>query len=148
VPGQEEKEDLASGLAAAAAGGFGTVVSMANTDPVVDDPAIVADLVARPRRLGLARLRPAAALSVGLKGEQLADYAALQAAGAVMITDDGIPVVDAHLQRRACEYARELGLVVQTHSEDPALRQGGVMHEGAVSHGSACRATPPRPSRS
>jgi dihydroorotase len=134
VPGQEEKEDLASGLAAAAAGGFGTVVSMANTSPVVDDPAIVADLVAQAARLGLARLRPAAALSVGLKGERLADYAALQAAGAVMITDDGIPVVDGHLQRRACEYALELGLVIQTHSEDPSLRQGGVMHEGAVSH--------------
>jgi dihydroorotase len=134
TPGQEEKEDLASGLAAAAAGGFGTVVSMANTDPVVDDPAIVADLAAQAAALGLARLRPAAALSLGLKGEWLADYAALQAAGAVMITDDGVPVVDAHLQRRACEYARELGLVIQTHSEDPSLRQGGVMHEGAVSH--------------
>ena len=134
TPGQEEKEDLASGLAAAAAGGFGTVVSMANTAPVVDDPAIVADLVARAAELGLARLRPAAALSVGMRGEQLADYAALRDAGAVMITDDGIPVADAHLQRRACEYARELGLVIQTHSEDPGLRQGGVMHEGAVSH--------------
>ena len=134
VPGQEEKEDLATGLGAAVAGGFGTVVSMANTNPTVDDPAIVADLVAQAARLGLARLRPAAALSVGLKGERLADYAALQAAGAVMITDDGIPVADAHLQRRACEYARELGLVVQTHSEEPSLRQGGVMHEGRVSH--------------
>lgn len=134
VPGQEEKEDLASGLAAAVAGGFGTVVSMANTDPVVDEPGIVAELKARAAALGLARLHPAAALSVGLRGERLADYAALQAAGAVMITDDGIPVADAHLQRRACEYARELGLVIQTHSEDPGLRQGGVMHEGRVSH--------------
>lgn len=133
VPGQEEKEDLASGLAAAAAGGYGTVVSMANTDPVVDDPAIVRALVEEAARLALARLRPAAALSVGLTGERLADYAALQAAGAVMITDDGIPVTDSHLQRRACEYARELGLVVQTHSEDPSLRQDGVMHEGSVS---------------
>ena len=133
VPGQEEKEDLASGLAAAAAGGYGTVVSMANTSPTVDDPAIVRSLVEEAARLGLARLRPAAALSVGLAGERLADYAALQAAGAVMITDDGIPVVDSHLQRRACEYARELGLVIQTHSEDPSLRQDGVMHEGRVS---------------
>jgi len=133
VPGQEEKEDLTTGLSAAAAGGFGTVVSMANTSPVVDDPAIVADLIARADALGFARLRPAAALSLGLKGEQLADYAALQAAGAVMITDDGIPVVDSHLQRRASEYARELGLVIQTHSEDPSLRNRGVMHEGAVS---------------
>jgi dihydroorotase len=132
-PGQEVKEDLASGLAAAAAGGFGTVVSMANTDPPVDDPGIVAHLVAKAERLGGTRLRPAAALSVGLAGKTLADYAALQAAGAVMITDDGIPVADSHLMRRACEYARELGLVVQTHSEEPTLRRGGVMHEGSVS---------------
>ena len=133
VPGQEEKEDLASGLAACAAGGYGTVVSMANTDPVVDDPAIVRMLVEQAAELGLARLRPAAALSVGLRGERLADYGALREAGAVMITDDGIPVADAHLQRRACEYARELDLVIQTHSEDPGLRQSGVMPEGAVS---------------
>lgn len=133
VPGQEEKEDLASGLAACAAGGYGTVVSMANTSPAVDDPAIVRMLVERAAALGLTRLRPAAALSVGLRGERLADYAALRDAGAVMITDDGIPVADAHLQRRACEYARELELVIQTHSEDPGLRQDGVMHEGRVS---------------
>jgi len=134
VPGQEEKEDLESGLAACAAGGYGTVVSMANTTPSVDDPAIVRALIASAAAIGKTRLRPAAALSVGLRGERLADYAALQAAGAVMITDDGIPVADAHLQRRACEYARELDLVIQTHSEDPGLRQGGVMHEGRVSH--------------
>ncbi|HET8985693.1 MAG TPA: dihydroorotase [Trueperaceae bacterium] len=133
-PGQEVKEDLASGLAAAAAGGFGTVVSMANTDPVVDDAGLVADLVARAARLRGARLRPAAALSRGLAGVELTDFAALKAAGAVMITDDGIPVVDSHLMRRACEYAAELGLVIQTHSEDPALRAKGVMNEGEVSH--------------
>lgn len=132
-PGQEVKEDLESGLAAATAGGFGTVVSMANTSPVVDDPGIVAGLVAKAERLGLARLRPAAALSVGLKGERLTDFAALREAGAVMITDDGIPVTDGHLMRRACEYAAELDLVIQTHSEDPFLRQDGVMNEGAVS---------------
>ncbi len=132
-PGQEVKEDLESGLAAAAAGGFGTVVSMANTDPVVDDPGIVADLVARAARLEGARLRPAAALSKGLRGEELADLAALKAAGAVMVTDDGVPVADSRLFRSACEYAAELGLVVQTHSEEPALRDGGVMNEGAVS---------------
>lgn len=133
-PGQEVKEDLASGLAAAAAGGYGTVVSMANTDPVVDDPGLVADLVARAARTPGARLRPAAALSRGLDGEELTDFAALKAAGAVMITDDGIPVADSHLMRRACEYAAELGLVIQTHSEDPALRAKGVMNEGTVSH--------------
>ena len=107
---------------------------MANTPRRSTILASSADLIAQAERLGLARLRPAAALSVGLRGERLADYAALQAAGAVMITDDGIPVSDAHLQRRASEYARELGLVLQTHSEDPGLRQDGVMHEGRVSH--------------
>lgn len=132
-PGQEVKEDLTSGLAAAAAGGFGTVVSMANTNPVVDDAGLVADLIARAARLRGARLRPAAALSRGLEGAELTDFAALKAAGAVMITDDGIPVADSHLMRRACEYAAELGLVIQTHSEDPTLRAKGVMNEGEVS---------------
>ena len=132
-PGQETKEDLASGLAAACAGGYGTVISMANTSPVVDDPGIVRSLVSRAEAIGQARLRPSATLSVGLKGERLSDFAALQEAGAVMITDDGIPVADSHLMRRAAEYARELGLVIQTHSEDPSLRQNGVMNEGKVS---------------
>ena len=106
---------------------------MANTEPPVDEPGVVAELVARAERLGHARLRPAAALSRGMAGEQLTDFAALKAAGAVMITDDGLPVTDAHLMRRACEYAAELGLVVQTHSEDPGLRQDGVINEGEVS---------------
>ncbi|HKI57834.1 MAG TPA: dihydroorotase [Trueperaceae bacterium] len=132
-PGQEVKEDLASGLAAAAAGGFGTVVSMANTTPPVDEPGLVAELVHKAERLGRARLRPAAALSHGLAGETLTDFAALQSAGAVMITDDGVPVADGRLMRSACEYAAELGLVIQTHSEDPGLRGAGVMHEGLVS---------------
>ena len=132
-PGQEQKEDLASGLAAAAAGGFGTVISMANTTPPVDEPGTVASLIAKAERLGFARLRPAATLSCGLEGQKLTDFAALRDAGAVMITDDGIPVQDAHLMRRACEYAAELELVIQTHSEDPGLRQNGVMNEGVVS---------------
>jgi dihydroorotase len=106
---------------------------MANTDPVVDEPGLVTDLLRRAGQLGQARLRPAAALSRGLAGDRLTDFAALKAAGAVMITDDGIPVADAHLMRRACEYAAELGLVIQTHSEEPSLRAGGVMNEGAVS---------------
>jgi dihydroorotase len=132
-PGQEVKEDLRSGLGAAAAGGYGTVVSMANTTPVVDEPQTVADLIAKAERIAQARLRPAAALSHGLEGKRLTDFAALKEAGAVMITDDGVPVADGHLMRRACDYAAQLGLVVQTHSEDPSLRGDGVMNEGAVS---------------
>ncbi len=133
-PGGEVKEDLRSGLSAAAAGGYGTVVSMANTSPVVDEAGLVSSLIQKAERVGGARLRPAAALSLGLRGERLADFAALKEAGAVMITDDGVPVTDGHLMRRACEYAASLGLVVQTHSEDPTLRQDGVMNEGAVSY--------------
>ncbi|HEX7004894.1 MAG TPA: dihydroorotase [Trueperaceae bacterium] len=132
-PGQEVKEDLESGLGAAVAGGFGTVVSMANTSPVIDEPGLVSQLVEKAQGLGLARLRPAAALSHGLAGQRLTDFAALRQAGAVMITDDGIPVNDGHLMRRACEYAAELGLVIQTHSEEPSLRGDGVMNEGPVS---------------
>lgn len=132
-PGQEDKEDLESGLKAATAGGFGTVISMANTTPPVDEPGLVASLIAKAERIGQARLRPAATLSAGLKGERLTDFAALKEAGAVMITDDGIPVTDSHLMRRAAEYAQELDLVIQTHSEDPPLRQDGVMNEGRVS---------------
>lgn len=132
-PGQEEKETLRTGLAAAAAGGFGTVVAMANTTPPVDEPGLLADLVAKAAALGQARLRPAATLSRGLAGRAMTDFAALQAAGAVMITDDGVPLTDSHLMRRACEYAAELGLVIQTHAEDPSLRQNGVMNEGEVS---------------
>ena len=133
-PGQEAKENLETGLAAAAAGGFGSVVSMANTNPTVDEPGIVADLIAKAKNIGQARLFPAAALSHGLQGKTLTDFAALKDAGAVMITDDGIPVQDGHLMRRACEYAAELELVIQTHSEEPGLRQNGVMNEGIVSH--------------
>lgn len=132
-PGQEVKEDLASGLAAAAAGGFGTVISMANTTPAVDDPGLVADLIRRAELVGQARLRPAATVTAGMRGERLTDFAALQAAGAVMLTDDGLPLADTNLMRRACEYAAELGLVIQTHSEEPRLRANGVMNEGRVS---------------
>ncbi|MEZ4606258.1 MAG: dihydroorotase [Deinococcales bacterium] len=132
-PGQEDKEDLTSGLSAAASGGYGTVVSMANTKPPIDSPEVVRSLIAKAEKIGQARLRPAATLSRGLQGKELTDFAALKEAGVVMMTDDGIPVQDSHLMRRACEYAKELDLVIQTHSEEPSLRKAGVMHEGLVS---------------
>lgn len=132
-PGQEQKEDLASGLAAAAAGGYGTVVCMPNTSPVIDQPHIVSSLIAKANGLGFARLKPSAALSKGQKGEQLADLAALKAAGAVMFTDDGRTNEDAHLLRRGLEYASSLGLMVSVHAEDATLRKDGIMNEGTVS---------------
>ncbi|EYB68765.1 dihydroorotase [Deinococcus phoenicis] len=132
-PGQTEKEDLASGLAAAAAGGYGTVVSMPNTSPVVDEPATVRALIEQAEGLGLARLRPAAALTRGQKGEQLAELAFLKDAGAAMFTDDGRTNENARVLRLGLEYARSLGMVISVHAEDAGLRADGVMNEGPVS---------------
>ena len=132
-PGQEQKEDLASGLAAAAAGGYGTVVSMPNTVPVVDDPAIVRALIEKAATLGFARLRPAAALTRGQDGEQLAELALLAEAGAAVFTDDGRTNENARTLRLGLEYAHSLGILVSVHAENASLRAGGVMNEGAVS---------------
>lgn len=132
-PGQEEKEDLATGLAAAAAGGYGTVVSMPNTSPVVDDPALVRTLVRKAEQLGFARLKPAAALTRGQKGEQLAELALLKEAGAAMFTDDGRTNEDARTLRLGMEFAHSLGMIVSVHAEDATLRADGVMNEGHVS---------------
>ncbi len=132
-PGQEEKEDLETGLGAAVAGGYGSVVCMPNTRPVLDQPEIVKSLIAKAERLRLARLLPAAALTRGQEGKLLADAAALKAAGAVMLTDDGRTNEDAGVLRRGLEYAQALGLVISVHAEDATLRGDGVMNEGAVS---------------
>ncbi len=132
-PGQEVKEDLASGLAAAAVGGYGTVVSMPNTKPVVDDPNIVRELIQKAERLGFSRLIPSAAMTRGQEGKQLSDAAALRDAGVLMLTDDGRTVEDAGVMRRALEYSAPLGLVISVHAEDASLRGDGVMNEGEVS---------------
>ena len=132
-PGQEVKEDLASGLAAAAAGGYGTVVCMPNTSPVIDAPALVCSLIQKANGLGFARLKPSAALTRGQQGEQLAELALLKEAGACMFTDDGRTNEDARVLRLGLEYAGSLGMVVSVHAEDAALRADGVMNEGAVS---------------
>ncbi len=132
-PGQEQKEDLASGLAAAAAGGYGTVVCMPNTSPVIDQPELVRALIAKATGLGQARLRPSAALTRGQQGDQLAELALLREAGAVMFTDDGRTNENARILRLGLEYAASLGLPVSVHAEDATLRAGGVMNEGPVS---------------
>ncbi|MGI8747901.1 MAG: dihydroorotase, partial [Deinococcus sp.] len=132
-PGQEQKEDLASGLAAAAAGGYGTVVCMPNTSPVLDEPGLLRSLIRKAEGLGFARLRPAAALTRGQQGEALAELALLREAGAVMFTDDGRTNEDARVLRLGLEYAGSLGVLVSVHAEDASLRAGGVMNEGRVS---------------
>jgi dihydroorotase len=132
-PGSEGKEDVASGLRAAAAGGFVDVCCMANTRPVNDSRVVTEMLVAKARELGGVRLHPIGAITVGQKGEQLTEMADLKDAGAVAVSDDGRCVTNSHVMRRALEYAATFDLPVIQHAEDHALTEGAQMHEGAVS---------------
>jgi dihydroorotase len=132
-PGFEYKETIATGLAAAAAGGFTAVAAMANTHPVNDTPAVTEFMLRRAAMVGGVRLYPVGAVSMGLAGEELAEIGGMHRAGIVALSDDGMPVMNARLMRRALEYGRMLGLPVLSHCEDLGLSAGGVMHEGAVS---------------
>jgi dihydroorotase len=132
-PGGEHKETIRSGARAAAAGGFTTVCAMPNTDPPVDDPAAVGFVRAEGLRSGGARVFPTGAVSVGQQGERLTQIGEMVDAGAVAITDDGRPVMDAGLMRLALSYARTLGIPVASHCEDISLSRGGSMNEGLMS---------------
>jgi dihydroorotase len=131
-PGQEDLETVASGAMAAAAGGFSAVCAMPNTDPVTDNQAAVGFIVSQAQRAGKARVYPIGAISLGQKGQQLAEFGELVGAGAVAVSDDGKPVVSSHLMRTALEYARTFAIPVADHCEDPTLSAGGAMHEGIV----------------
>ena len=132
-PGNEDEETVASGARAAVAGGFTAVCAMPNTDPVTDNQAAIGFIVRQSVRAGLARVYPIGAVSVGQKGEQLAEFGEMVGAGAVAVSDDGKPVVSGHLMRTALEYARTFGIPVADHCEEPTLAAGGAMHEGLVS---------------
>src|SRR5690242_17633100 len=132
-PGQEDLETVATGAMAAAAGGFSAVCAMPNTDPVTDNQAAVGFIVSQAQRAGKARVYPIGAISLGQRGQQLAEFGELVGAGAVAVSDDGKPVVSSHLMRTALEYARTFGIPVADHCEDPTLAAGGAMHEGLVS---------------
>jgi len=132
-PGREDVETIATGARAAVAGGFTSVCAMPNTDPVTDNQAAAGFIVSQARRAGLARVYPIGAVSLGQKGEQLAEFGELVAAGAVGVSDDGRPVATAHLMRTALEYALSFGIPVIDHCEDVSLSAGGSMHEGLVS---------------
>jgi dihydroorotase len=131
-PGQEDKETIATGTAAAVRGGFTSVACMPNTRPALDEPGRLYLVAERARRAGLARVHPVAAITQGLAGERLSDLAALVEAGAVAFSDDGQPVRHGGLMRHALEYARDLSVPVITHAEDLSLRGDGVMNEGPV----------------
>jgi dihydroorotase len=132
-PGFEYKETIATGLAAAAAGGFTAVAAMANTHPVNDTPAVTEFMLRRAATVRGTRLYPVGAVSVGLQGKELAEIGGMHNAGIVALSDDGMPVMNARLMRRALEYGRMLGLPVLSHCEDHVLSAHGVMHEGVVS---------------
>jgi dihydroorotase len=129
-PGQEHKETVATGVAAAVAGGFTAVACMPNTSPVNDNAGVTELILRKAAEAGLARVYPIGAVSRGQKGEQLADIAELHAAGCIAITDDGHPVATALLARRALEYSSMFGLPLIEHCEDPSLKGDGVAHEG------------------
>ena len=133
TPGQEYKEDIETGTAAAAAGGFCAVIAMPNTDPVVDDAAVLRSLVDEARQRAKVPVGFLASITRGLRGEELTEMAELSDAGALGFTDDGKPVVSAGMLRKALQYQRLSGGVVALHEEEPALSADGVMHEGAVS---------------
>ena len=148
-PGQEDLETVATGAMAAAAGGFTAVCAMPNTDPVTDNQAAVGFIVSQAQRAGKARVYPIGAVSLGQRGQQLAEFGELVGAGAVAVSDDGKPVASSHLMRTALEYARDLRhsrwpTTARIRRSPPAAR----CTRGSSPPGSASRACRPPPRRS
>ncbi len=131
-PGYEYKEDIQSGTRAAVAGGFTSVACMPNTDPVNDNKTVTSYICQKAAEAGLATVFPVGAITKGLKGESLSEMGQLQEAGCVAVTDDGRPVADGEIMRRAMEYARSFDLPIISHAEDLAIVGGGVMNDGFV----------------
>ena len=141
-PGQEHKETVATGVAAAVAGGFTAVACMPNTRPVNDNAGVTQLILQKAREAGLARVYPIGAVSRGQKGEELADIAELKEAGCVAVTDDGLPVATAILARRALEYTSMFNMPMIEHCEDQSLKGDGVAHEGPVAASLGLRGIP------
>ncbi|MBS1792649.1 MAG: dihydroorotase [Acidobacteria bacterium] len=132
-PGQEHKETIATGTAAAVAGGWTSVCPMPNTNPINDNAAITRYMIEQAERAGLANVFPIGAITKESTGTELAEMGEMKAAGAVAVSDDGRPVPNAGMMRRAMEYAKDFELPVVDHCEDKSLSSGGVMHEGKLS---------------
>ncbi|MEO6393200.1 MAG: dihydroorotase [Pyrinomonadaceae bacterium] len=132
-PGQEYKETIASGAAAAVAGGFASICAMPNTDPINDNPAVTRLIIEQAAHAGLANVFPIGAITKSSSGTELAEMGEMQRAGIIAVSDDGRPVPNAGMMRRAMEYARGFNLTVVDHCEDKSLSNGGVMHEGRMS---------------
>jgi len=132
-PGREDKETIETGSMAAAAGGFTSVCAMPNTNPVNDNSSVTRFIVERAKEVGLVNVLPIGAITLGSKGETLAEYGEMKRAGIVAISDDGKPVNNPNVMRHAMEYAQNFGLTVVDHCEESALAAGGSMHEGYYS---------------
>lgn len=132
-PGQTHKEDIETGSRSAAAGGFTTIVAMPNTSPACDNIGTIQQIKDRIETKSLVKIHPTGCITVGRKGEQLANIGSFHKAGCVAITDDGDCVQDNEIMRRALEYAKMFDLCIMDHCQDYSLTQGAVMHEGAVS---------------
>ena len=131
-PGQEYKETIATGAAAAVAGGWTSVCAMPNTDPINDSPAVTRFIIEQARRANLANVFPIGSITKSSEGRELAEMGEMKRAGIVAVSDDGRPVPNAGMMRRAMEYARGFDLPVVDHCECTHLSNGGVAHEGLV----------------
>jgi dihydroorotase len=132
-PGLQEEETIASGTMAAAAGGFTAVACMANTNPVADTPSVIEYIISKAASEGFTGVMPIAAVTKGLRGEEMAEMGLLLDAGAVAFSDDGHPIMNAEVMRRALEYAKQFDATIISHCEDLNLSAGGVMNEGYMS---------------
>jgi dihydroorotase len=132
-PGAEYKETIESGCMAAAAGGFTGIACMPNTDPANDNSTVTEFILSQAKKNGIVRVYPVAAITVGRNGSNLTEFGELKKAGAVGLSDDGSPVKNSEIMRRALEYARYHKLTVISHAEDTDLSNGGHMHEGSIS---------------
>jgi dihydroorotase len=133
VPGQEHKEDLETGTRSGAAGGYGAVIAMANTSPPIDSAAVLGSVRERAEREASIPVGFVANVTRGMDGIELTEMAELRDAGAIGFSDDGLPIANARVLRRALQYQRLAGGLIALHEEDPELSAGGVMHEGEVS---------------
>ncbi|BCS53952.1 dihydroorotase [Geobacter sp. SVR] len=132
-PGLEYKEDIVSGTRAAAAGGFTSVVCMPNTKPAIDNKAIASYIINKAKSEGFCNVFPVGTITCGMNGDRLSEMGELKESGCVAVSDDGRPVTNSELMRRALEYARGMGILVISHAEDLALVGEGTMNEGFTS---------------
>ena len=143
VPGEEHEEDLETGTRSAAAGGYCAVIAMANTSPPIDSAAVLGSVRERAEREASIPLGIVANVTHGMAGAELTEMAELRDVGAIGFSDDGLPIANARVLRRALQYRRLAGGLIALHEEDPDLSAGGVMHEGEVSAGLGMAGVPP-----